>query len=161
MTKATLIRKSDGAVVGGVIDTSRPQWVLDPLSGKRLASPAVVGWENNVYRLVEFQPVEPAPDGKRVVSRWSAYDDTKDKVVETAVLEDARVSRPLVPRRAIVDRLNAAGLLEAARAALDAAPLYDRERWNSRDYIYADDSTAVALIRSIGGDPATILGPEE
>ncbi len=59
----------------------------------------------------------------------------------------------------IVDRLQAAGLLAAARAALDAADLYTRERWNTRDSIYADDQTAVALIEAIGADPADILAP--
>ena len=68
--------------------------------------------------------------------------------------------RLLVPKRLIVERLQAAGKLEAARAALDAADLYTRERWNTRDAIYADDETALALIAAIGADPITILAPE-
>ena len=65
--------------------------------------------------------------------------------------------RRLVPKRLIVDRLEAAGLLVAARAALDAAPLYDRERWNARESIYADDPTALALLAAIGADAEAIL----
>jgi hypothetical protein len=62
-----------------------------------------------------------------------------------------------VPTRTIVDRLEAAGKLEAARAALDAAPLYTRERWNNRPLVNADDPDANALLQGIGADPAVIL----
>jgi hypothetical protein len=62
-----------------------------------------------------------------------------------------------VPTRTVVDRLEAAGKLEAARAALDAAPLYTRERWNNRQLINADDPDANALLQTIGADPAAIL----
>ena len=65
----------------------------------------------------------------------------------------------LVPTRTIVDRLQAAGKLAAARAALDAADLYTRERWNHRDAIYADDPAALALLNAISADPAVILAP--
>lgn len=68
--------------------------------------------------------------------------------------------RRLVSRGTIIERLQAAGKLDAARSALDAAPLYDRERWNSRDAIYSDDPTALALLAAIGADPAAILAPE-
>jgi len=67
--------------------------------------------------------------------------------------------RVLVPKRLIVERLQAAGLLEAARAALDAADLYTRERWNTREAIYADDAQAHALLIAAGADPAAILRP--
>jgi hypothetical protein len=67
--------------------------------------------------------------------------------------------RVLVPKRLIVDRLEAAGKLAAARAALDAADLYTRERWNVRDAIYADDETARTLIAGVGADPDAILAP--
>ncbi len=78
-----------------------------------------------------------------------------------AVLRAANVPPyHLVPKRKIVDRLAAAGKLDAARAALDAADLYTRERWNTRDAIYSDDKTALALLKAIGADPATILAPE-
>ena len=68
-------------------------------------------------------------------------------------------TRALVPKHLIVDRLQEAGKLATARAALDAADLYTRERWNARDAIYSDDATAVALLESIGADPADILAP--
>jgi hypothetical protein len=66
----------------------------------------------------------------------------------------------LVPTRLIVDRLQAAGKLAAARAALDAADLYLRERWKSRLAIYADDAAARAMLAAIGADAAQILAPE-
>lgn len=68
--------------------------------------------------------------------------------------------RVLVPKRLIVERLHEAGLLAAARAALDAADLYTRERWNTRDAIYADDASAVALLQVLGADPDAILRAE-
>jgi hypothetical protein len=67
--------------------------------------------------------------------------------------------RVLIPKRVIVDRLQAAGKLEAARAALDGADLYTRERWNTREAIYIDDESAVALLNAIGANPAEILAP--
>lgn len=63
----------------------------------------------------------------------------------------------LVPKRVIVDRLQAAGLLAKARAALDAQDLYTRERWNSRDSILANDPTTIALLTAIGADVQAIL----
>jgi hypothetical protein len=66
----------------------------------------------------------------------------------------------LVPTRLIVDRLQTAGKLTAARAALDAAGLYLRERWNSRLSIFADDADARAMLTAIGANPDAILAPE-
>ncbi len=66
----------------------------------------------------------------------------------------------VVPKRLMVDRLQAVGKLEAARAALDAAPLYVQERWNTRMVVNGDDPTARALIAAIGADPDAILAPE-
>lgn len=63
----------------------------------------------------------------------------------------------LVLKRVIVDRLYAAGKLDAARAALDASPLYTRERWNSRDAVYATDPDTIALLTAIGADADAIL----
>lgn len=70
---------------------------------------------------------------------------------------DAGSPRVLVPKYLIVDRLQAAGKLHAARAALDASDLYTRERWNTRDAIYADDAAALALLAATGVDSADIL----
>lgn len=70
------------------------------------------------------------------------------------------IVRRLVPKSIIVDRLHAAGKLDAAFAALNVADLYTRQRWETRSAIYSDDPTAVALIRAIGADPAVILAAE-
>lgn len=63
----------------------------------------------------------------------------------------------LVPKRIIIDRLQAAGLLEEAKAAIDAADLYTQERWNTRTDIYANDQTAHDICRAIGADPDVIF----
>lgn len=68
--------------------------------------------------------------------------------------------RVLVRKAIIVDRLHAAGKLEAAFAALNAAKLYTRQRWETRSAIYSDDPTALALLHAIGADPAVIMAAE-
>ena len=65
----------------------------------------------------------------------------------------------LIPRRVIIDRLETAGLLDKAKAVIDAADLYTQERWNARTDIFANDPTALALLQAIGGDPAVIFAP--
>jgi hypothetical protein len=64
----------------------------------------------------------------------------------------------LVPKSVIIDRLNAAGLLQAASTALNA-DLYTRERWYAADRacVYADDPLVIGLLQSIGADPSVIL----
>ena len=66
--------------------------------------------------------------------------------------------RRRVSKALIVDRLEAAGRLDLAVADLAKADIYTRERWNTRTAIYADDPTAIALLKSIGADPNVILG---
>lgn len=71
--------------------------------------------------------------------------------------------RILIRKSVIIDRLqqHAGGeKLTAARAALDGADLYTRERWNTRDAIYADDETAIALLQGIGADVSFVLAPD-
>ena len=75
-------------------------------------------------------------------------------------LKDPASIRVPVPKRVIVDRWQAAGKLEAASAALDAADLYTSECYCTRAAIYADDATATALLQGIGADPNEILTPE-
>lgn len=84
--------------------------------------------------------------------------DSLDRVL--ASHDPMKPARRLVPKSVIVARLQAAGKLAAARAALDA-DLYARERWYAPDRpsIYADDPEALALLASIGADPAVILAP--
>ena len=94
MNKAILVRKSDHAVVGGVIDTSRAQWIVDPDTRRKLASPAMVGWENDDYKLCEFVEATPAPKGKRRVdSPKRVYDGEAGKVIESVIFEDQPVER--------------------------------------------------------------------
>ena len=60
-------------------------------------------------------------------------------------------ARRLVPKSLIVARLNAAGLLAAAKGALDA-DLYARERWYAPDRpaVYADDPEALHWLLRAG-----------
>ncbi len=66
----------------------------------------------------------------------------------------------LVRKSVIIDRLHAAGKLEAAYAVMQAAPLYDRQRWESRDAVYHDDPTMLAALSAAGADPDVIMAPE-
>lgn len=66
--------------------------------------------------------------------------------------------RRLVPKSLIVERLNAAGKLAAAKSALDAN-LYARERWYAPDKpaVYADDPEVLSLLAAIDADHEVIL----
>jgi hypothetical protein len=77
-----------------------------------------------------------------------------------AAHDPARAARRLVPKSLVIERLHQAGLLAAARAALDA-DVYARERWYAPDKpaIQSDDPEALALLAAIGADPAAILAP--
>jgi hypothetical protein len=75
-------------------------------------------------------------------------------------LKDPASIRVPVPKRVIVDRRQATGKLAAARAALDAADLYTRERWHTRAAIHADDAAARALLQDIGAVPDETLALE-
>jgi len=70
----------------------------------------------------------------------------------------APVERRLVAKSVIIARLQAAGKLAAASAAINA-DLYVRERWYAPDRpaIYADDPEALALLTAIGADRRVIL----
>ncbi|TGQ19339.1 hypothetical protein [Mesorhizobium sp. M00.F.Ca.ET.217.01.1.1] len=102
--------------------------------------------------------VTELPEGAGV-SRIASEEELWDVLVAKFPqgLPEARRPPRLVPKRVIVDRLQSAGLLEAARAAIDAADLYTQERWNTRTDIFANDPTALALLEMIGGDPAIIF----
>lgn len=111
MTKAILVRKSDKVPVGGALDTSRSQWIVDPATGRRLASPARVGWENDHYALREIAAFD-VPDGKRMVGKITrAYDGKTGKVVESAAIED----KPGEPVLTDAQRLERATGLTIAR----------------------------------------------
>lgn len=66
----------------------------------------------------------------------------------------------LVRKSVIIDRLHDAGKLDAAYAVLQAAPLYDRQRWESREAVYYNDQTLLAVLAAIDADPDVILAPE-
>ncbi len=85
-------------------------------------------------------------------------DDTNDEVVE--FLTPLKPEPRLVRKSLIIDRLQDAGKLEAAYAALQAAPLYDRQRWEVRDSVYYNDPTMLAALNAIGADPAVIMAAE-
>jgi hypothetical protein len=120
----------------------------------------IAGDETQVYSSARAAMVQAADE---VYRAWLAAGgaptriDSMDSLIE--VLRAANVPPyHQVPTRTIVDRLEAAGKLVAARTALDNAPLYTRERWNNRQLVNADDPDANALLESIGADPAVVLG---
>ena len=116
------------------------------------------------------------PDGNKITSgsfkingfqfppNWfdlATSDDLSHWGIAVEEIQDPtpQVERRRVAKSVIVDRLYAAGKLDAARATLDAADTYTRERWNTRVEIYADDPTAIALLQAIGANPNEILAP--
>lgn len=127
--------------------TGRPALIPDP-AGRRntfIDPAALARGEEVLYVLRQGQTLEEF---------WAEHD---------AMIAAAAAPEPvrrLVPKSLIVSRLQAAGRLAAARAALDA-DLYARERWYAPDKpaIYADDPEALALLSAIGADPEAILAP--
>lgn len=93
-----------------------------------------------------------------------------ESLLAMVLAEDGVSLRPgtpqeLAPRRTvakslIIERLQAAGLLGAAKAALDS-DLYARERWYAPDKpaIHADDAEALALLAAVGADSEAIMAP--
>lgn len=66
----------------------------------------------------------------------------------------------LVRKALIVDRLHAAGKLEAALSVLNSADAYTQQRWLTRDSVYFNDPTLVAALTAIGADVAAIMAVE-
>jgi hypothetical protein len=70
------------------------------------------------------------------------------------------LTRRRVPRRTIIERLAAAGLLDEAETALLAAPALTRWKWNTAiDGVYFDDPETLAFLAQINADPDVILAP--
>lgn len=69
-----------------------------------------------------------------------------------------RLARREVPKLLIIDRLEAAGLGDAAEAALSANRAAKR-RWDAASSIYADDGAVRAFLAAIGAEPDLILAP--
>jgi hypothetical protein len=108
-----------------------------------------------VLPVVEVLP--ELAEGDTVGSAAYAIEETR----VVATYEALPAPRRKVDKALIVDRLIAAGLLTAARAALDAAPLAIQERWNARTAIYADDPDALLLLSTIGADADAVMAPIE
>jgi len=123
----------------------------------------------NVIRLTDGKDVHcplvgTEYDGFKLVERWLQDGEEAsvlfdgDRVIVTRKLPQPEPR--LVRKSVIIDRLHDAGKLDAAYAVLQAAPLYDRQRWESRDAIYYNDPTMLAVLNAVGADPADILAPE-
>lgn len=68
--------------------------------------------------------------------------------------------RRIVDRRTIIERLAEADLLDLAEAALLAAPVLTRWKWNTAgEGVYFDDAETIAFLKAIGADPDLILAP--
>jgi hypothetical protein len=101
----------------------------------------------------------PAPTAHPLVEEIVVFQGGEFEIVEPPPLpEPEEPARRMVPKSLIIERLNAAGRLAAAKAVLDA-DLYTRERWYAPDRpaLYFDDAEALALLAAIGADPDVIM----
>ena len=64
-----------------------------------------------------------------------------------------------IPKLVLIDRLHAAGLFDAALAALTADPL-TYERWQASTSVDPADAEMRALLAAIGGDVDALLGTD-
>lgn len=102
-------------------------------------------------------------DGQGAIK--GVYRAAQPGIAEEEVADDAAevvaflTPRRLIPKGVIVERLIAAGKIEAARAALATLSVADQERWNAKPAVYSDDPRALALLRAIDADPSVILAP--
>lgn len=178
MTRLCLIRLSDNAVIGTPFGEARKFVELPDTPGPgdtARVSPPVLGWQGGgTLTMVDGQWEEgppryaivsvrdfTMPSGKvRNGPPTYAYDDVSGNVVETMPVTDAAVTVAVISKLTLVERLNSAGLLTAARAAIDSADLFTQERWNAAQTISADEPTVIAVLTAIGADLDTVLAPE-
>lgn len=108
------------------------------------------------------EPTFPAEDQfgagtvrEKIGEQWIDWIDERPD--DDAIAARFAPPRSLVSKSVILARLTDQQL----DAALAAMTNRQRERWRSPDHpaIYADDPEAVALLKAIGADPATILAP--
>lgn len=87
--------------------------------------------------------------------RWDGF-----KVVVYDPPQPPEPEPRLVRKAIIINRLYAAGKLEAADEILKSMSLYDRQRWEVRDAVYFNDPTLLAALNAIGADPGVIMASE-
>lgn len=81
-----------------------------------------------------------------------------DEAFVPDVYDPAAVPRR-IPKLVLIERLAAAGLFEAALAALKADPL-QYERWQASQIVDPENPEVRGLLAAIGGDVETLLAPE-
>lgn len=95
---------------------------------------------------------DPAPAGQTIAS-------TSLEVVDGEVRRVAAYApaRRLISKDVVMARLDSAGLVDAAQAALLRRPVLFG-RWFHKDWpeVYADDTDMVAMLTAIGADVAAI-----
>lgn len=120
----------------------------------------------NEYTLPSGQKVRTGPfsiNGYQFPTNWfdlaSASDLTNWGITVASVTDPAPTSWT-VARTTIIDRLQTAGKMAAAKTALGASSAYQQERWYATQRFLNNDSALVTLLNGISADPNTILAIE-
>lgn len=71
--------------------------------------------------------------------------------------EEATPTTVIVPRMAIIDRLNDLGKFEDALTVLKSNSLLEQKWYALTEGVYADDEDISALLTAIGVEPSTVL----
>ena len=131
----------------------RGEYVMVPILddvGHRVTQSVVVG--QTAWSITGGQEV--VIGGKREDTPESALAVWEE--AQNAPPEPASPTRWMVPKLAVVERLETAGLRIAAKQAL-AQDDYQQDRWDAATEIASDDQAVRALLTGIGADPDAIL----
>lgn len=130
------------------------------IRGETVMVPVVGEDDQRITQDVVVGQTAPKIIGGEHIILNPARDDTPEtalaKFAEASAPEPASLTRWVVPKLAVVERLEAASLRLAAKTAL-AQDDYQQDRWDAATGIASDDEAVRALLASIGADPDAIL----
>lgn len=126
----------------------------------------------NVIKAPESSDLTVLADELKVVALTALACDVGDRLVDGVIVPAEKPAKPerpkfsmtpvrTIPKRIVIERLIAAGKIDAAYAALQSDPAAFA-KWFAPGYehVKVDDPAALALLAAIGADADAIMAPE-